>query len=265
MTTEFEPVLKTTVIPFHEVPQELLEKPENAEKIEKNGHRVFFAPDGKVEGFTSPFGSSRHVAQVGAMVKPDGQIVDVIRYDFDQIDRTDGKVDINKPWEHATPNAMVVVLEESKDGELLVHSVKEPRPFMFDHRNRNTKRGMEIVGITGKWAKKIGADPKLTVLEGLVADMGVDVDENSVQVIGIHNPNRAWVETCNEVYVARFRSKINRVLDGTHDVVSEGEVYPLGEFPAGADALVNSALWLTAKHFNCISSKPLNNKGILHL
>lgn len=127
------------------------------------------------------------------------------------------------------------------------------------------KRGMEIVGVTGKWAKKIGADPKLTVLEGLVADMGVDVDKDSLQVIGIHNPNRAWVETCNEVYIAKFKSKRGRVEDGTHDVVTDGEVYPLGSFPAGADALVNSALWLTAKHFNCISSKPLNRSGILRI
>jgi len=259
---EFESQLKTLVIPFHQVPQELIDA--NAEKHAKNGHRVFFAPDGTtVEGFVSPFSASRHVAQVGAMVKEDGQIVNVVRYDFDQIDRTDGKVDVNKPWEPATPNAMVVVLEEHKGGELLVHSVREPRPFMLDHRNGNKKRGMEIVGVTGKWAKQIGADPKITVLEGLTADMGVDVDKNSVQVIGIHNPNRAWVETCNEVYIAKFKRKIGRVADGTDDVVSEGEVYPLGEFPAGADALVNSALWLTAKHFNCVSSRPLSNKRIL--
>lgn len=126
MFKDTEPVLQTLVIPFHAVPQEILSEPTNAEKVAKNGHRVFFAPDGKtVEGFTSPFGSSRHVAQVGAMVKPDGQIVEVVRYDFDQIDRTDGKVDVNKPWEPATPNAMMVVLEESRDGELLVHSVKD--------------------------------------------------------------------------------------------------------------------------------------------
>lgn len=134
---------------------------------------------------------------------------------------------------------------------------------MLDHRNGNKKRGMEIIGVTGKWAKKIGAEPKLTVLEGLTADMGVDVEENSVQVVGIHNPNRAFVETCNEVYIAKFKRKTGRVADGTHDQVAEGEVYPLGEFPSGADALVNSALWLAAKHFNCVSSKPL--KGVLRI
>lgn len=265
MSVEAGTSLQTVVIPFHEVPQELLDQPDNAQKLAKNGHRVFYAPDGKtVEGFVSPFSASRHVAQVGAMVRPDGQIVEVKRYDFDQIERTDGAMDVNKPWAHATPNAMVVVMEERPDGELLVHSVKEPRPFMYDHRNGNQKRGMEVIGVTGKWAKEVGKDPKLTALEGLLVDVGIDVDDKSVEVVGIHNPNRAWVETCNEVYVAKYKRKVAPVKDETHDVVNLGDVYPLGEFPAGADALVNSALWLTAKHFNCISSKPLS-KGILRV
>ncbi len=123
---------------------------------------------------------------------------------------------------------------------------------------------MEVIGVTGKWAKEVGKDPKLTALEGLLVDVGIDVDDKSVEVVGIHNPNRAWVETCNEVYVAKYKRKVAPVKDETHDVVNLGDVYPLGEFPAGADALVNSALWLTAKHFNCISSKPLS-KGILRV
>lgn len=260
MAAERENELRTVVIPFHQVPQELLHA--SADKIAKNGHRVFYAPDGKtIDGFVSPFSASRHVAQVGARVREDGQIVNVVRYDFDQIERTDGAMDVNKPWAHATPNAMVVVIEERPDGELLVHSVKEPRPFMYDHRT--DKKGMEIVGVTGKWAKEVGKDPKLTVLEGLLVDVGVEVDEKSVEIVGIHNPNRAWVETCNEVYVAKYKRKIKPVADGTHDIVILGDVYPLGDFPAGADALVNSALWLTAKHFNCVSSRPLSNKRVL--
>jgi len=251
--------LKNIVIPFHQVPLELIDDPETRAKLQKNGHMAFYTPDGsEVAGFVSPFSATRHVAQVEARVLPNGQIVEVNKFGFDQMERTDGAMDVNKPWGHASSNAMVVVLEENQEGELLVHSVKEPRPFMYDHRVG--KKGMDIIGITGKWAKTIGGDPKLTALTGLITDMGVAVDQQSVEVVGIHNPNRAWVETCNEVYIARFRKDVTRVSDDTHDLVTKGIVYPLGEFPAGADALVNSALWLTARHFNCVSSKPIKRE-----
>ncbi|WKZ26044.1 MAG: hypothetical protein QY322_01895 [bacterium] len=235
------------IVPFHEVPQELLLA--KAEQLSKNGHRPFYTPDGSVAGFVSPFSASRHVAQVE--VDAEGKI---IGFDFDQIERTDGAMDVNDPWGHATPNAMVVVIED-RDGELWVHSVNEPRPFMYDHRSG--EKGMQVVGVTGKWAKEVGKNPAATALEGLIADAGIEVEESSVELVGIHNPNRAWVETCNEVFVAKFKRAGEPIGDGTHDAVLAGDVYPLGDFPVGPDALVNSALWLTAKHFGCISSKPL--------
>ena len=249
-------VYEKVVVPFHQVPLDLIDDPEIKAKLAKNDHRAFYAPQSnEVAGFVSPFGATRHVAQVEARVLPNGQIVEVSAFDFDQMERVDGAMDVNKPWSHATPNAMVVVLEKNQEGELLVHSVQEPRPFMYDHRV--DKKGMTIVGVTGKWAKVLGSSPKLTALAGLITDMGTQVDEQSVEIIGIHNPNRAWVETCNEVYVAMFRKDVTRVSDDTHDLVMKGGVFPLGKFPKGADALVNSALWLTALHFNCVSSKPL--------
>lgn len=237
------------IVPFYEVPKELLDA--KAEQLEKNGHRPFFSPEGDFAGFISPFSASRHVAQVD--VDENGKIVG---FDFDQIDRTDGAMNVDFPWNHATPNAMVVVLEKGQDGALLVHSVKEPRPFMYDHRSG--KKGMTVIGVTGKWAKKVGKEPAATALEGLISDAGIEVEESSVELVGIHNPNRAWVETCNEVFVAIFKRKIDPIADGTHDEVDSADVYPLAEFPMGPDALVNSALWLVAKHFNCISSKPIN-------
>lgn len=236
------------IIPFHEVPKELLEA--KADQLAKNGHKPFFSSDGMFAGFKSPFSASRHVAQV--QVDESGKIV---AFDFDQIERTDGRMDVNDPWGHATPNAMVVVLEETEDDILLVHSVKEYRPFMYDHRTG--VKGMDVIGVTGKWAKTLGANPAQTALQGLIADSGIEVDESTVELVGIHNPNRAWVETCNEVFVAKFRRKVTRVGDGTHDQVLPGSVYPLGDFPPGPDALVNSALWLTAKYYGCVSSKCL--------
>lgn len=236
------------IVPFHEVPEHLLEA--KAEQLAKSGHRPFYASDGTVAGFVSPFSASRHVAQVE--VDEDGNIVG---FDFDQIERTDGAMDVNQPWGHATPNAMAVVLEKLDDGSLLVHAVQEERPFMYDHRS-DTK-GVTVVGITGKWAKDVGKNPAATILAGLLADTGIMVDESSVELLGIHNPNRAWVETCNEVFVAVFKRTATRVDDQTHDFVQSAGNYLLAEFPLGPDALVNSALWLTAKHFGCISSKPL--------
>ena len=237
------------IVPFYKVPKELLEA--KAEQLAKNGHRPFYAPDGALAGFVSPFSASRHVAQVE--VDENGN---VIGFDFDQIERTDGAVSVDDPWGHATPNAMVVVIEEKDDGTLMVHAVEESRPFMYDHRSG--VKGLNVVGVTGKWAKEVGNDPAATVLFGLLADTGIVVDESSVELVGIHNPNRAWVETCNEVYVAKFKRTQTRVDDSTHDIVQSAGLYPLGEFPIGPDALVNSTLWLTARHFGCVSSKSLS-------
>lgn len=238
----------TKIVPFHEVPIELLKA--KAEQLLKNGHRPFWSPDSNIAGFVSPFSASRHVAQV--KVDDEGKIVE---FDFDQIERTDGAMDLNNPWGHATPNAMVVVVEEVEDGSLVVHAVEEDRPFMYDHRSG--VKGMKVTGVTGKWAKEVGKNPAATILSGLLADTGIIVDESTVELLGIHNPNRAWVETCNEVYVAKFKRTATRVDDQTHDMVKSGGTFPLADFPIGPDALVNSALWLTAKHFGCISSKPL--------
>lgn len=247
-------MIVTKVIPFHEVPKEILEQSSVITQLQDKGHRLFYAPDGvTVEGFVSPFSATRHVAQV----KFDTETGEIVKFDFDQMERTDGAMDVTKPWDHATPNAMAVVVEAKEDGSFLVHAVDEERPFMYDHRTG--VKGMHVVGVTGKWAKAVGGKPVNTILTGLLADAGILVEESSVEFIHIHNPNRAWVDTCNEVYMAKFRRVQPRVDDGTHDVVQSAGVYPLGEFPIGPDALVNSALWLTARHLGCVSSAPVQN------
>lgn len=241
----------TKIIPFYEVPAAILKNPEVAKQLDEKGHKPFYAPDGSVAGFVSPFSASRHVAQV----KVDEETGEIVGFDFDQIERTDGAMDVNNPWGHATPNAMAVVIEETLQGSYLVHAVNEDRPFMYDHRI--DQKGMKVVGVTGKWAKAVGGKPVDTILAGLLADAGILVDVSSVELVHIHNPNRAWVETCNEVFVAKFKRVQTRVSDSTHDMVQAGGVYPLGKFPPGPDALVNSALWLTANHLGCVSSVPV--------
>lgn len=242
----------TKVIPFHEVPAEILAQPEVAAKLATNGHKPFMAPDGlTIAGFVSPFSASRHVAQV----KIDSETGKIVGFDFDQIERTDGAMNVNDPWGHATPNAMAVVIEELPDGSYLVHAVSEDRPFMYDHTTG--VKGMKVTGVTGKWAKAVGGKPIDTILTGLLTDAGIAVDESSVELLHIHNPNRAWVETCNEVFIAKFKRQQTRIDEGTHDQVQSAGVYPLADFPVGPDALVNSALWLAARHLGCVSSVPV--------
>lgn len=223
------------IVPFHEVPQELLQA--KAEQLSKNGHRPFYAPDGSVAGFISPFSASRHVAQVE--VDAWGNI---IGFDFDQIERTDGAMNVNEPWGHATPNAMVVVIE--KTGwwfwrKYWVHSVVANRPFIYDHRTE--VKGVEVVDVGGGWANKLGKDPRQTALDTLMADSGIEVNESSMRLVGYHTSNRAWCETIFPVYLAMF-SRQFKPLGGTHDQTKIGPRVRLDKFPVGMDALVNSAI-----------------------
>jgi hypothetical protein len=227
------------VVPFYKVSKKL---------IKKGGWKVF-KRGGRVEGWwDSRFGSIRHTAVVEAMVDDNtGKIIKIEKYLFDQMERADGPLET--PYARATPNAMVVVVEEDKNHRLLVHSVEEWRPFIYDHEKM--EKGVTGGGITGKWSKKIGENPAKAALQGLAADMGIEIEKTTLVKIGMHSSNRAWCETCNVVYVAKFKRKIERKKDGTHDIVVADEVYPIGEFPVGVDALVNSALWMVARYFGC--------------
>jgi hypothetical protein len=57
--------------------------------------------------------------------------------------------------------------------------------------------------------------------------------------------------------LAIFKSKKERQLDGSHEVIGDQLPIRLDKFPLGPDALVNSALWAVAKHLGCISAKPV--------
>lgn len=246
--------LKQIVIPFHKVPRKLLNFTDIKKQLKKFGWREFKFK-GKTAGFWSPYyGSNRHVAVVEAKINEKGEVEKIEKFLFDQMERADGPLE--KPFSHATPNAMVVVVEESEKGILLVHSVDEWRPFIYNHKTG--KKGVFVTGSVGKWAAKNNEDPAKTALDGLASDMGIEIESASFKEIGIHTPNRAWNETCSVVYVAKFKRKAKKVVKNKniHDIVKKGKVYPLADFPVGPDALVNSALWMVAKHFGCISSKP---------
>lgn len=244
-------VERQVVVPIDQVPPELME---DALKATEHRWNPIFDDEGNPIGFHAPrYGVVLRSAFVIADVDEDsGEVVAIKKFQFDQMVHKDGP--IADPYGHATPNAMAVVVEERPDG-YWVWAVREWRPVVFDHR-RN-QRGVEAVGVTGGWAKKVGADPIQTALRELVEESGIEVDEATVKVINIHTPNRASVETCNEVILAVFKSKHGRMLDGSHDVIGDQFPVRLNEFPAGIDALVNSALWAVSTHLNCVSNKPL--------
>jgi hypothetical protein len=223
---------------------------EALKEVEKRWN-PFFDDEGRVMGFHAPkFGAIVHSAYVIAEVDDKtGKIVEIKKFQFDQMVRKDGP--INDPYGHATPNAMCIVIEERPDG-YYVWSVKEWRPVIYNHRTDT--QGVEVVGVTGGWAKKVGASPVETALEELVAEAGIEVDEFTVEEINIHSPNRAYEEACNEIVLARFKSKGERQLDESHEVIGEQFPVRLDEYPIGIDALVNSALWAVARHLNCVSA-----------
>lgn len=243
-------VEKQVVVPFSQVPKHLVE-----EALKATEHRwsPFFDEERNPVGFHAPrYGAVVRSAYVIADVDEEtDRVVEIKKFQFDQMVRKDGPVD--NPYGHATPNAMAVVVEERPDG-FWVWAVREWRPVIFEHRQR--KQGVMVVGVTGGWAKKVGANPIATALEELVAESGIEVEEASVEVVNVHSPNRAYEETCNEVVLARFKTKGERRPDASHEVIGEQFPLRLDEFPAGPDALVNSALWAVALHLGCISAKP---------
>jgi hypothetical protein len=242
---------RQVVVPFNQLPEHLMTE---ALKAKKHRWNPVLDNTGRLMGFHAPrYGAIMHYAYVIAEIDDEtGQIIKIEEFQFDQMVRKDGP--ISDPYSHATPNAMAVVIEERQDG-FYVWSVKEWRPVIYDHRE--DKQGVEVVGVTGGWAKKVGDDPVQTALEELIAEAGLEVDQATVERINIHTPNRAFIETCNEVYLAVFKRKGKRQHDRSHEVIEGQVAYRLDEFPLGPDALVNSALWAVAKHLGCISPKPL--------
>ena len=243
--------LRQVVVPFNQVPMHLVEE---ALKATEHRWNPVIDESGRIMGSHAPkYGSEMRYAYVMAEVDEEtDEVKEIVKFQFDQMIRKDGPID--DPYDHATPNAMAVVVEESPDG-YYVWAVEEWRPAIYDHQQK--KQGVLVTGVTGGWAKTVGANPVDTALEELIAETGIEVEQGSVEVINIHSPNRATVETCNEVVLAIFKSKGERQLDGSHEVIGDQFPIRLDKFPVGPDALVNSALWAVAMHLGCVSAKPV--------
>ncbi len=245
-------VLRQVVVPINEVPMHLMEE---ALKATEHRWNPISEPVFGTIGFHAPkYGAILRSAYVMAEVDEEtNEIVEIKKFQFDQMVRKDGPID--DPKGHATPNAMCVVVEERADG-YYVWAVDEWRPVIYDH-NTDTQ-GVAVVGVTGGWAKGVGADPIVTALEEMVAETGIEIDESSVEEINIHSPNRGYEEACNVVILAKFKAKGERQRDESHEVIGDQFPVRLDEIPAAHDALVNSAMWAVVRHLDCVSAIPLS-------
>lgn len=164
---------------------------------------------------------------------------------------------------HATPGAIMVVVEECSDGYYL-HCQEESRPIIFDHING--VQGVVVVGFAGGFSKK-GEKPSETALKELLEEQGVKVEKASVEMIGYASDNRATTETCIEVYLGKFSIKVD-AKPGEHEEILKTNTIRVDQFDLGHDGIVNSAYAMAVHYLGCISpipGEPPENKELADL
>lgn len=257
--------VKQIVIPFHEVPFDLLW--ENRATIKKNGwHAVatlFSTWTIKVQiplwltlifdiaGFWNPWGTRRHMAYVKAEFNDAGQMVKVVEYNFDAIVITDGPT--SEFWGHATPSVMVVITGEGKDG-VYVRSVKEARPVIVNPVTG--KAGGEIEeSIPGTWANAgedmIAAALRAMKKSGFAVPQGV-----TPQIEGWQVANRQWVETSFPTVSMPFAGE-NTIVVLDDDIIMRGGAHRIDQFPDTKDSLVKASLYDYLRNHGHISPVPV--------
>jgi hypothetical protein len=224
------------VHPQKVVPIETVAIPEG----KKPGWSPMFDESGRPIGFQNPnFGLIRR----SAIVNAEGA------YLYDALLWEDGPID--PATMQATPSAVIVPIEERSDG-FYVHCHREFRPVIRDHVAGEW--GVEVLSIAGGFTKK-GAKPSETALAELFEEEGLKVEETTMQRIGYASPNRAFVATCLEVWLAKFKVTGTATPD-KNESIHGNEVVRIDLFPFGPDMIVNHAVALAAKHLGCIVAKP---------
>lgn len=200
---------------------------------------------GRIVGFESTkYGRFEHVAFVDS---------DTGNFLYDGIRKLDGPPQDDG---HATPSGVLVVVEEKADG-FYFHCVEESRAIIFDHING--VQGVNILGFGGGFARK-GEKPNETALRELIEETGIEVEKTSVELIGYASDNRATTETCHEVYLAVFKRKGKSNPD-LGESIKGTKLIRVDQFPAGQDAIVNSAAFMAVKHLGLIiPEKKLSSK-----
>lgn len=204
--------------------------------------------NGMLLGFVNPkFGLFRHIA----IVDEKGNFL------YDGMLQEDGPID--PATQQASPNAVIVPIEEREDG-YYVHCHREFRPVIRDHVAGVW--GVEVLSIAGGFTKK-GAKASETALAELFEEEGIQVEEATMERIGWGSPNRAFVATCLEIWMAKFKIK-GEARPGEHESIHGNEVVRIDKFPFGVDFIVNAAVFAAAVHLGCVSPKP-EKKGLIAL
>lgn len=193
---------------------------------------------GQVVGFESPrFGRFVHVAVVDETNK----------FLYDWMVKLDGPVQSDG---HATPGAVMVVVEERPDGFYL-HCQEEYRPVIYDHVNQ--QQGVVVIGFAGGYSKK-GEKPSDTALREALEEQGIEVEIATVERLGYATDNRATTETCHEVYMAYFKRKGAPNPD-ENEMIGRTRVVRVDEFPIGQDGIVNSAYAMLVRRLGLVRPK----------
>lgn len=196
--------------------------------------------------FNPSYGRIEHYAVVDE--GEDGSV----RYLYDIPKQWDGP--FNEETGHSKPNALIVPVEEREDG-FYIHCHDEFRPVIYDHVRG--VQGVTVVSFAGGFSKRFGKDPKTDALRELLDEEGIEVEEASVERIGIASSNRAFVETCFEVYIGRFRRKAQEPSPEGDEVIGSSKVFRIDEFPVGVDAIVNNVYAMLVAYLSVVSPMTL--------
>lgn len=194
--------------------------------------------DDRIVGFENPaFGRIEHVAFVDA--ESDNFLYDGIR-------KLDGPINDDG---HSNPGVIFVVVEEREDG-IYLHCQEEQRPIIYDHVEG--VQGVKCTGFAGGFSKK-GEKPSEAALRELMAEQGIEVDA-FVERIGWASDNRASTETCYEVFLGKFKRKVNANPDG-HEIILKSKLVRIDQFECGRDGIVNSAYAMTVCSLGLVKPK----------
>lgn len=179
---------------------------------------------------------------IHAMVDGEGN------YQYDFPVHQDGRLTENGK---ATPGAVVVPLRKDENGDLWVRSVMEYRPAIEDPLTG--ERGVEVTGVPGGFAKKIGTDPKNTASLQALTEAGVEV----TNYLGpfYSSPNRAYGATPIAYYLAEYVESKDNQPEKYEGIMGSKEI-KLEEFPLGLDGIVNNAIAIAWNAMGYVS-KPI--------
>lgn len=221
--------------PIDRIPAELL-PPDD-----KLNYRPDFK-DGKFVGLGKP-GKDSYLYGFMCDVDENGTIVKA-RYDL--LLKFDGPIQADG---HATPSAIMVVLEKRWDG-LYLHCIVEFRPLIYDHVAG--VQGVEITGFAGGFTEK-GKSPRDTALSEVLQEQGVKVRRAKIVRIGWASENRAAAESCPEVYLGIFERQGRSFLKGD-EVILKSVRIRVDQFHTGRDALMNNAYAMVVDYLGLVAS-----------